>query len=885
MDKDLNTTGFLPEILIVEDSPTQAAQIKHLLEGNSYHVTLSANGIKALEWLADHKPTLIVSDIIMPEMNGFEFCEKIKSDADTEDIPVILLTSMTNADEVIEGLSCGADSFITKPYNKDYLVYTIEKILLEKTVPAAKPEKLGIEINYGGKKRIIHTDPQKLVKLLLNTYQGAIHQNTELSKTQDDLRILNENLEEFVDQRTAQLVVANKELAFQNKEKEKRAAELIIANKELAFQNEEKEKRADELIIANKELAFQNKEKEKRAAELIIANKELAFQNEKKIKRAAELIIANQELEFQSKEKGKRASELIIANKELAFQNNEKEKRAGELFIANEELAFQNKEKEKRAAELVSANRKLKKNEEKILNFNAKLEERISERTAQAEAANLAKSEFLANMSHEIRTPMNAVLGFADLMGLTTIDKTQKGYIESIKSSGRSLLVLINGILDLSKIEAGKLELVLEYVNSYSFFSEFEHIFSLRFSEKGLKYVLDISADTPAGLYIDDARLRQIIINLLGNAIKFTEKGIVKIKVQTANQLINNSSGEIAEGSVDLIIEVSDTGIGIPKELQDEVFNPFVQGQGQDAKKYGGTGLGLAITKRLVQLMNGSISIKSRVNKGSAFKVTIPGVLFLTEFEKSKEEITLNPLETIFEEAVILIADDVDHNRNYLRDALKNTNLKIVEAKDGREAFSLASRIVPDLIITDIRMPVLDGFELLSKLKKDVNLKNIPVIAYSASVMKTQSEQIRKSDFAGLLIKPVSVSGLFNELKKFLPYKIHISSIPGNPLPEISQMSEINDMNGLIHSLENQFKETCATFEVIQPLGEVSDFGQQLIKLGKNHKSSIIITYGEDLVSSSESFNIESILTLINKFPGLIEKMKKFTNTQDDGNK
>jgi len=346
-------------ILIAEDSPTQAAQIKYLLESVHYKVMVTKNGKDAMIWLSKNKPSLVITDIVMPEMNGYELCEKIKSDELTRDIPVILLTSLSSPDEIIEGLSCGADSFITKPYNKENLLSNIKRIFKENITPESKKDKLDIEIIYDGKKRLIRAIPQKVVKLMLNIYEGAICQNNELIRTQDEFKQLNERLEDIVEQRSAKLIIANKELAFQNKEKEKRAAELIVANKELAFQNKEKEKRAAELIIANKELAFQNDEKEKRAAELFIANKKLAFQNEEKEKRANELIIANKELAFQNKEKEKRADELMIANKELAFQNREKEKRADELMIANKELVFQNDEKEKRAAELIIANKKL----------------------------------------------------------------------------------------------------------------------------------------------------------------------------------------------------------------------------------------------------------------------------------------------------------------------------------------------------------------------------------------------------------------------------------------------------------------------------------------------------------------------------------------------
>ncbi len=720
MSKKLKISASITDILIVEDSATQAARIKYLLESHHYKAEVARDGLQALVWLSKHKPSLVISDIVMPEMNGFELCERIKSDERTEDIPVILLTSLSDPDEIIEGLASGADSFITKPYNQEYLISNIKKILTEKVTPESKRDTPGIEINYGGKKRLIRTGQQKVVKLLLNIYQEAIYKNNELIQTRDELRQLNERLEDLVEERT----------------------------------------------------------------------------------------------------------------------------------------------------------KELKKDEEKIRAFNAELEQRIRERTAQLDAANNAKSEFLANMSHEIRTPMNAVLGYAELLGSMLEEKTQRDYLESIKSSGRSLLTLINDILDLSKIEAGKLELQFEFVNSQSFFSEFERIFSLRLSEKGLKFILDISSGTPAGIYIDDARLRQIILNLIGNAVKFTEKGSIRLKVYTENPQIIKFSKNKTEEYIDLIIEVTDTGIGISREMQEEIFNPFIQGQGQNIKKYGGTGLGLAITQRLVQLMNGTIELKSELNKGSSFRIKIPGVSYLRDFEKRTEEIQLDPAEIVFEKATIIVADDVEHNRKYLLDALSKTNIEIVEAEDGLEAFSLAKKIVPDLIITDIRMPVLDGFDLLKKLKNNKSLKHIPVIAYSASVMKAQRDKIRESEFTGLLIKPVQVTELYIELMNNLPYKLTKARGPKQQVSESDFINEISDLPGLIHSLDTRFKDVWMTFGIRQPIGEVRDFGNQLAKLGKNHNAAIITGYGEELVNAAESFNIEAILNLIRKYPIIVELLK-----------
>jgi two-component system sensor histidine kinase EvgS len=483
-------------------------------------------------------------------------------------------------------------------------------------------------------------------------------------------------------------------------------------------------------------------------------------------------------------------------------------------------------------------------------------------------------------MSHEIRTPLNAVLGYAELLGFMLEDKIQRDYIESIKSSGRSLLTLINDILDLSKIEAGKLELQFEYVNSQSFFSEFERIFSLRLSEKELKFILEISSGTPAGIYIDDARLRQIILNLIGNAVKFTEKGSIRLKVYTENPQITNYSKGKAEEFIDLIIEITDTGIGISKDMQEEVFNPFTQGQGQNVKKYGGTGLGLAITQRLVQLMNGTIDLDSQLNKGSSFKIKIPGVSYLRDFEKRTEEIKLDPADIVFEKATIIVADDVEHNRKYLIDALRNTKIEIVEAGDGQEALFLARKIIPDLIITDIRMPILDGFGLLNKLKSDDALKHIPVIAYSASVMKAQKDRIRKSEFTGLLIKPVQVTELYLELMNNLPYKSTKAHGPEQSVPEMNLTKEISDLTGLIHSLDTRFKDNWMTFGIRQPIGEVRVFGNQLAKLGKDHNAAIITGYGEELAGAADSFNIEAILNLIRKYPGIVESLKAVENNK-----
>jgi PAS domain S-box-containing protein len=490
-----------------------------------------------------------------------------------------------------------------------------------------------------------------------------------------------------------------------------------------------------------------------------------------------------------------------------------------------------------------------------------------------AENANRTKSEFLANMSHEIRTPMNAVLGYTELLSSLLTDQTQRNYIESIKSSGRSLLTLINDILDLSKIEAGKLELEYDYVDSQFFFTEFERIFALKASEKGIKFIVEIQSGTPAGIYIDEPRLRQIIFNLIGNAIKFTSQGYVKLKIHTENMQVVNYTSEKSEEFLDLCIDVEDTGIGISKEIMEEIFDPFIQAR--DQKNIGGTGLGLAITRRLTSLMKGIISLKSELGKGSIFSVKIPEIAFKREFTNTKITIQIDPTEIIFEPSTILVVDDVEHNRNFIRDTLRNTKLTVIDADEGFKALKLAKEIIPQLIISDIRMPNMDGFEFLTRLKSDDDLKDIPVLAYSASVLKDQKERIHQSKFVGLLTKPVNITELYFELMNNLKHT-QIKKEKIDPEPANDSDSEVDNLQELISLLESDFHEMWKGFEIRQSIGGIKKFGEELSKLGTDHKSVLITQYSKDLVNAAESFNIEAILMLLKQYNPIIEKLKTY---------
>lgn len=494
------------------------------------------------------------------------------------------------------------------------------------------------------------------------------------------------------------------------------------------------------------------------------------------------------------------------------------------------------------------------------------LDDLIVERNRSLEASQ-AKSNFLSNMSHEIRTPMNAIIGFSELLK-KHIDKPQLiNYLNSINTSGKMLLALINDMLDLSKIEAGKMHLSKEIVDLESIIDDLGKVYSESAEKKGLEFIIIKPITFPQHLILDPLRLKQILINLISNAIKFTSDGAVKIKYSFRH--IDTLLGQLQ-------LQVSDTGIGIDSNRQKDIFNPFIQSENINTKKHQGTGLGLSITNQLVSLMNGQISVKSEENIGSTFNVTIPIEIakeIKTESSGRNQQVT-KPVK--FNGELILIADDVRSNRDVLKDILGEMNLQTISAQNGQEALNILIDNKPDLILMDIRMPILNGFETIKKIKSKHEYNSIPIIAISASTLRNEVEEIFEKGFDGFLPKPVIENDLIKNLKNFInPIEHQTEQNDVQPKDDENKDFTPKELDEIKKVLDNKVLPLWNELKIVQPMAILAGFNNELIKLAKEYDWQTLRNYQNTLQTAIESFDFENIKTLVNEFDKIIAVIMK----------
>jgi len=488
-------------------------------------------------------------------------------------------------------------------------------------------------------------------------------------------------------------------------------------------------------------------------------------------------------------------------------------------------------------------------------------EEILKQAVKVAEFANRAKSEFLANMSHEIRTPLNAIIGFSELLAGMISDPIENSYINSIKVSGKSLLTLINDILDLSKIEAGRFSIEYDTINPADVLKEIELVFQKNISDKNLKFSIEIEPDFPQYLMMDETRFRQVLLNIVGNAIKFTNYGYIKIIM---------SKVVISDERIDMKVSIEDSGIGIPASDLNIIFESFKQQEGQSNRKFGGTGLGLSISKKLVEMMNGEIKVKSIVDNGSVFTILLHNVRISDQEKVEVSENIFDETKVKFERKKILIVDDVLSNQDLLKAMLENLNQEVLTAINGEEAVLLAEVSKPDLIIMDILMPVMDGVEATKILKKLELTKNIPVIALTASPIIGGKNIKHTKLFDTILEKPIGKDRLNETVARYIPFQKILSF--ETPIEKKSR--KIVKVDELIKKIDDELIPKSISLLQSMIISDIDDFSSEIVELGNQHEADLLIDYGNRMKNFTMHFDIENLERSLKEIQNLKNSLK-----------
>jgi signal transduction histidine kinase/DNA-binding response OmpR family regulator len=408
------------------------------------------------------------------------------------------------------------------------------------------------------------------------------------------------------------------------------------------------------------------------------------------------------------------------------------------------------------------------------------------------------KEQFLANMSHEIRTPMNSILGFTNLLRRTDLDQTQREYVQNIHSAGENLLTLVNDILDLSKIEAGMMHLEETRFSLRSMISSVGAMFIEKIREKNIDFQVHIDKDVPDILCGDAVRLTQILVNLISNAVKFTEDGQVSISVQVM---------EANEKRARLKLVVEDTGIGIAPEKQTAVFERFQQAEAETTRRFGGTGLGLSIVKQLVELQKGSISLRSEPGNGTAFTLELPfklpdlAQLYSEALAEQEEQVPLQKIR-------VLVAEDNIMNQQLVRHLMKSWSIDHVIVNNGKEAVEEVQRTGFSIVLMDIQMPEMDGYTATTVIRKELDM-DVPIIAMTAHAMVGEKEKCLQLGMNDYVSKPIKETVLYNIIAR------HAQHIPENHQPQHIQLDYLHQLSGNDRAFE---KEILEQFLVQAPL-------------------------------------------------------------------
>jgi PAS domain S-box-containing protein len=811
--------GSKARILIVDDTATNIKVLSDLLMAYGFEVLIAKDGKDALQKLQRVHPDLILLDVLMPGIDGFETCRLLKASSQTQDIPVIFMTALSDPIDKIKGLTLGAVDYVTKPLQHEEVIARIsvhlrlrnltkqladQNALLQEEVRSRKLAERALRSSEEKFAKAFRSSPGSMTIVTLGegrflevnqNFCALTHYAQEeiRGKTASELGLWVNQQER---DRICQIlerdgVISKQEIQLRTKVGEIRT--LMMSAEVVQIDNTPCILGMHHDITDRKRAIADLSEKEQFLRSIYEGVGESIFVVEVLGNgefRGGGINPAHAALTGYSSDyhQGKRMDQLFAP--ELAERLCQKYRAcisAGKTLIYEEFIPFQDKD-----YWWLTNLTPLRNSEGRIhrlvgtcvdITDRKQMETDLQLAKEAADTANRAKSTFLANMSHELRTPLHAILGFAELLALEeTLNDSQRESAEIINTSGEHLLALINDVLEVSKIEAGKAIVTLTPVNLRNLLSNLEELLQLRAEAKGLKLFFHLPQDLPPQIQTDEPKLRQILLNLLGNAIKFTDRGSVSLHLaidfaDAIDDAIDPDSSTLLDSAIlpspiaTLRFKVEDTGVGIAPEEVEHLFEAFNQTEvGRRASK--GTGLGLFISRQLLHLLGGDIQVSSAVDRGTCFQIEIPVQVPALSLE-------VTDLPAIADRRVIglcsdqsppriLVAEDVLQNRRLLVRLLSAVGFEVQEVADGQSAIECWQSWNPHLILMDMRMPIVDGYAATRQIKATAEGWKTTVIAVTANALDEERTAIFAAGCDDLLRKPFKENMLFTKLSDHL---------------------------------------------------------------------------------------------------------------------